>query len=174
MAGGGPRGLIEGFGSETEEGRVYDHRVVGRLLGYLRPHTTKMVLALVLMVITTGLTLLIPYLVKVAIDTYIANRDFNGLSWTALAMAGAYVGVYVTDRGRKLSVVLGRPEGAGDAPQSTLSTICNGCRWAITIRISSASRSRVVINDVVSSTNCCRRAWSRSWAIRCCWWASWV
>ncbi len=99
VAGGGPRGLIEGFGAETEEGRVYDHRVVGRLLGYLRPHTTKMVLALVLMVITTGLTLLIPYLVKVAIDTYIANRDFVGLSWTALAMAGAYVGVYVTTAG---------------------------------------------------------------------------
>ena len=67
-----------------------------RLLAYLRPHTFKMTLAFVSMVITTGLMLLIPYLVKVAIDTHIAGRNFTGLSWTAAAIGVAYVGIYIT------------------------------------------------------------------------------
>jgi ABC-type multidrug transport system fused ATPase/permease subunit len=97
--GGGPRGLIESFGTATEESRVYDQRVMRRLLAYLRPHTAKMALALALMVVSTGLTLLIPYLVKVAIDTNIAGTDLAGLTRTALTIAAAYVGVYAASAG---------------------------------------------------------------------------
>jgi ABC-type multidrug transport system fused ATPase/permease subunit len=85
--------MIQSYG-QGQRGRAFDRRVVGRLLGYLRPHRRAMILALVLMLATTGLTLLTPYLVKLAIDRYIAAGDMRGLTWVALATAGAYLGIY--------------------------------------------------------------------------------
>ena len=97
--GGGPRGLIESFGTAPEEGRVYDQRVMRRLLAYLRPHGKMMAAALALMVVSTGLTLWIPYLVKVAIDANITQMDLAGLTRTALLIAAAYVGTYASSAG---------------------------------------------------------------------------
>lgn len=97
--GGGPRGMIQSFG-QTQKGRAFDRRVVMRLLAYLRPHGHYMTLALVMMVVSTGLTLLTPYLVKIAIDRYIATGDIRGLTWVALATAAAYLGIYVTAAGQ--------------------------------------------------------------------------
>lgn len=97
--GGGPRGMIQSFG-QTQKGRAFDRRVVMRLLAYLRPHSRYMTLALVTMVISTGLTLLTPYLVKIAIDRYIAAGDIRGLTWVALVTAAAYLGIYVTAAGQ--------------------------------------------------------------------------
>ncbi len=99
FGGGGPRGMIRSFG-ETQKGRVFDRRVVTRLLGYLRPHRRAMSLALLLMVVTTGLTLLTPYLIKIAIDRYIVAGDLRGLTWVALATAAAYLGIYGATAGQ--------------------------------------------------------------------------
>ena len=64
---GGPRGALSRFGEEAE-GRIFDRHIVIRLLGFLRPHWKRMLLAMVLMLIASGLTLAVPYLVKIAID----------------------------------------------------------------------------------------------------------
>ncbi len=67
----GPRGAIASFGEQTE-GRAFDWRVVARLLAYLRPHSQRMAIALALTLAASALTLVAPYLIKVAIDQHIA------------------------------------------------------------------------------------------------------
>ena len=70
----GPRSAMESFGERTD-GPALDRRVVARLLKYLRPHWRRMGAALLLMLVSTALTLATPYLIKVAIDRFIARGD---------------------------------------------------------------------------------------------------
>lgn len=91
----GPRGAIEHFGQESEGGSL-DLRVARRLLAYLRPYWQRMLAAVVLILASSALTLTAPYLVKIAIDQSIAQRDLPGLTQTALLLAGVFVGIYVT------------------------------------------------------------------------------
>ncbi len=92
----GPRGALESHGEGDGTGRVFDSRIVRRLLGYLRPYARQMAGAFVMMVIATALTLLIPYLTKIIIDQYITNGDLHGLNRMALVLSGALIGIYVT------------------------------------------------------------------------------
>ncbi len=92
-AGMGPRGAIESFGQEAE-GRAFDRRVVVRLLAYLRPHWQRMAAAFALTVLSSALTLAVPYLVKIAIDQHIARGDANGLGRVALLITVAVLGTY--------------------------------------------------------------------------------
>jgi ABC-type multidrug transport system fused ATPase/permease subunit len=94
LGGGGPRGLIEGYHDET--GKAFDLHVVRRLGAYLAPHGGRMALATLLTLIMTGAGLLSPYLIKVAIDTYIGGRDYQGLVRVALLTAAVYIISYVT------------------------------------------------------------------------------
>ncbi len=96
----GPRGAIQSFG-EGEEGRAFDRRVVLRLLAYLRPHRLRMAVAFGLMLIASGLTLAIPYLIKVAIDQPIAQGDAQGLNRIALLTAAAFGGMYLASAGQQ-------------------------------------------------------------------------
>jgi len=65
-------------------GKAYDARLMRRLLKYLRPYRRSAFLALVFILAASGLTVLQPYLTKVAIDRYIRNSDFAGLNTIAL------------------------------------------------------------------------------------------
>lgn len=94
-AGIGPRKAIESFGEQLE-GRAFDQRVVLRLLAYVRPYWRRMACAFGLMFVQSALTLAIPYLIKVAIDQFIARGDGVGLSGIAAAIAAAFVGIYLT------------------------------------------------------------------------------
>jgi ATP-binding cassette subfamily B multidrug efflux pump len=96
----GPRRAMHDFG-EKEGGRAFDRRVMGRLLTYLRPHKERMTLAFGLMLIESGLTLAIPYLLKVAIDQHIAQGYIAGLNRVALLTVGAFVGSYLAASGRR-------------------------------------------------------------------------
>lgn len=98
--GGGPRGLLENFGGKQAEGRAFDRRILTRLLGYLRPHRRAMLLAALLTAVSTGLTLLIPYLMATAIDRYILPGDLSGLFGVALALFGAYAGLWGASAGQ--------------------------------------------------------------------------
>lgn len=94
-AGLGPRSLLEDFGSPGQrEGEVFNRRVVGRMLAYLRPFQWKMLAALLLTLLQSGLTLLSPYLVKVAIDQYITPGDRAGLVKIALMIAASFIALY--------------------------------------------------------------------------------
>jgi ATP-binding cassette subfamily B multidrug efflux pump len=96
----GPRGAIELFGEGVEEGRRHP-RVLLRLLRYLRPHRRRMTLAFFLMLVASGLTLVAPYLVKVAIDQPIAQGDGAGLARLALLMVLAFTGLYLASAGQQ-------------------------------------------------------------------------
>ncbi len=61
-------------------GKVYDHRVVVRLLRYLRQHRRRFVIALMAMIVFTLTSLAMPQIVGLAIDTFIKNRDLQGLN----------------------------------------------------------------------------------------------
>jgi ATP-binding cassette, subfamily B, multidrug efflux pump len=66
-------------------GKAYDAQLMRRLLGYLRPYTGSVAIALAAIIAASVLQLAQPYLVKLAIDEYIATGDFQGLDRIALA-----------------------------------------------------------------------------------------
>ena len=90
-SGMGPRSLLEDFGSaENKGGDVYNPRVVRRMLAYLAPHKWRMVGAFLLTLVQSALTLLTPYLIKVAIDQYITPGDLPGLGRISIILALAF------------------------------------------------------------------------------------
>ncbi|MBZ0278806.1 MAG: ABC transporter ATP-binding protein, partial [Anaerolineae bacterium] len=94
-AGGGPRDLMEGFGDQVE-GKSFNLQVVMRLWRYLSPYRWQMVVAFVAMIGASALTLVAPYLVKVAIDQPITQGDLDGLNTIALLILAAFTGIYIT------------------------------------------------------------------------------
>jgi ATP-binding cassette subfamily B multidrug efflux pump len=64
-------------------GKAYDARLMRRLLQYLRPYWRAVALALVTIVVGGVASLVQPYLIKVAIDRYIAVRQLAGLNGLA-------------------------------------------------------------------------------------------
>jgi ATP-binding cassette subfamily B multidrug efflux pump len=95
----GPGGALRGFGAEGQH--AFDLGIAWRLLAFLKPYWRHMLAAFGLMLVTTFLALATPYLIKVAIDRYIAQADLPGLTYTALLMAGAFVGSYLASAGQR-------------------------------------------------------------------------
>ena len=65
-------------------GKAYDARLMRRLLEYLRPYRGNAALALAAIIGASMLQLAQPYLMKLAIDRYIAAGDLDGLDRIAL------------------------------------------------------------------------------------------
>ncbi len=68
---------------EDSIGKVYDSRLMRRLLGYLKPYKWSVLLALILLLISSGFYLVGPHLIKIAIDKYIMTKNVSGLSFIA-------------------------------------------------------------------------------------------
>jgi ATP-binding cassette, subfamily B, multidrug efflux pump len=66
-------------------GKAYDAALMRRLLRYLRPYRRHVAIALAAIISGSVLQLAQPYLMKVAIDRYIASGDLGGLNRIALA-----------------------------------------------------------------------------------------
>lgn len=64
--------------------REYDSKLMKRLLVYLRPYRSAVAVGVVLMLASAGLQILTPYLVKVAVDKYIALHDLRGLNFISI------------------------------------------------------------------------------------------
>jgi ABC-type multidrug transport system fused ATPase/permease subunit len=98
----GPRSALNQFGSvEQKGGDVYNPKVVRRMLSYLKPHSWKMAAALILTLLESGLTLLSPYLVKVAIDQYITPKNMQGLGNIALLITVSFIGLFFVSSGQR-------------------------------------------------------------------------
>ncbi|HEU5013691.1 MAG TPA: ABC transporter ATP-binding protein [Roseiflexaceae bacterium] len=91
----GPRSAIHEFGKQ-QAGKAFDLRIVLRLMGYLRPYWLRMTIAMTFVLISAGLTLSVPYLIKIAIDQSITNGDLAGLTQIALWLMAVFVAIYVT------------------------------------------------------------------------------
>ncbi len=90
---GGPRSAIEGFGDPVE-GKSFNPHVVQRLLAFVRPYWQRMAVAFVGMFVSSALTLVVPYLMKEAIDGPIRRGDGSGLNRLVLIMCAALIGLY--------------------------------------------------------------------------------
>jgi ATP-binding cassette subfamily B protein len=55
-------------------GKAYDSRLMKRLLGYLHPYKWQVALALGAIILKAGADVIGPYLIKVAVDKYLASR----------------------------------------------------------------------------------------------------
>jgi ATP-binding cassette subfamily B protein len=79
---------VHDYREEEALGKAYDSRLMKRLLKYLAPYKWRLVAAAVLLLTGSGLQLVPPYLLKVAIDDYIANSNAAGLDTVALIFIG--------------------------------------------------------------------------------------
>jgi ATP-binding cassette subfamily B multidrug efflux pump len=71
---GGPQSALRAAGA-APAGRLFHWPVVRRMLVYLRPYRARIAVATLLMLVGTGLSLLTPYLIKVAIDQAIGGHN---------------------------------------------------------------------------------------------------
>jgi ATP-binding cassette subfamily B protein len=78
-------------------GKAYDARLMRRLLQYLRPYWRSVVAALITIVVGGAASLVQPYLIKVAIDQYIAARRLTGLDRLALVYLAVLVIAFVAE-----------------------------------------------------------------------------
>jgi ATP-binding cassette subfamily B protein len=68
---------------EEVMGKAYDGRLMRRLLVYLKPYKLQVALSAVAILIKAATDVMGPYLVKVAVDTYMAETSPEHLSWLA-------------------------------------------------------------------------------------------
>ena len=73
-------------------GKAYDLRLIRRLWKYITPYKRLFLLAMALLPLQQAFGLAQPYLMKIGIDQYIAQRDLSGLQTVALLFLGALAG----------------------------------------------------------------------------------
>jgi len=92
------------FGSASDDidaqGAIYDRRLAGRLLRYLKPYRKQVTLSVLLLGAISLLEIAGPYLTKVAIDTYVKPTAGHGVipaeaGRGLLLLAAAYVAILV-------------------------------------------------------------------------------
>jgi ATP-binding cassette subfamily B protein len=64
-------------------GKIYDRHLIRRLLTYLRPYKVQVILSALSIIFKAGSDVMGPYLVKVAVDTYMSDTPVTELSWLA-------------------------------------------------------------------------------------------
>lgn len=70
---------MEYLHEEQDLGKVYDARLMKRLLAYARPYSRLIAVCVVLLLVVAVIDLARPYLVKTAIDNYILGWNQNGV-----------------------------------------------------------------------------------------------
>lgn len=86
---GGPmRRMNEAGLDQDETGKIYDHRIVMRLLSYFRPYATIVIIAFVATMAYTATVVALPLIVAMVIDDYIPD-NLSGLNW----IVGVFVAV---------------------------------------------------------------------------------
>ena len=81
-------------------GKAYDGRLVRRLLGYMSPYKSKLVVAIILMIASSLLGVVGPAIIGYAIDDGIRAGSFEVLrTWTIIFIAAA-LGEWITNRFR--------------------------------------------------------------------------
>jgi ATP-binding cassette subfamily B multidrug efflux pump len=85
------------FHEEEVLGKAYDATLMRRLLRYLRPYTPGVALALAAIIAASVLQLAQPYLMKLAIDRYIANGDLAGVDRIAIAFFFILIGSFILE-----------------------------------------------------------------------------
>lgn len=79
---------------EDALGKIYDIALLRRLWRYVRPYRGQFFIALLCLPVTSAFLLAQPYLLKIAVDRYIAQRDPHGLAVAGLLFVGALIGEF--------------------------------------------------------------------------------
>ena len=83
--GGGMWRMRENVGIDQNDlGRAYDHKVVIRLLAYVRPHLRRLALIMAAVLAYTMTVVSMPWIISWTIDSYILDDDLSGLNLVAL------------------------------------------------------------------------------------------
>jgi ATP-binding cassette subfamily B multidrug efflux pump len=85
------------FHEEEVLGKAYDATLMRRLLQYLRPYTPHVALALAAIISASILQLAQPYLMKLAIDRYIAGGNLAGVDRIAIAFFFILIGSFILE-----------------------------------------------------------------------------
>jgi ATP-binding cassette subfamily B protein len=88
---------MTGHDDDIIAGKAYDAALMRRLMGYLRPYWLPVLGAFAAIVCASVLQLAQPYLMKLAIDRYIATRDMAGMDRIALLFLGILLGSFVLE-----------------------------------------------------------------------------
>ena len=91
MTRGESRGHLDDL--DKEFGSIYDQRVIIRLLPYILQYKLLVVLSFLAMLIYTSTQVALPWIIKVAIDTYIIPANFSGLT----LMFGIFIAIAVVN-----------------------------------------------------------------------------
>jgi len=104
----GPRSALDQFGNiQKQDGAVHNPHLFKRLLKYLRPYKWKMIAAFALTLCESGLTLLTPYLIKVAIDEYITVKRTEGFLNIGLIILIVFIATFFVSAGQRLFDLFG-------------------------------------------------------------------
>jgi len=95
--------MMRSAGKRVEKARN-PKAVLRRLADYLGPQALSLSVVISLVVLNAGLELLGPYLLGVAIDRYISQRDLAGLARNALFMLAAFVLGWLVQFGQSYTV----------------------------------------------------------------------
>lgn len=90
------RGPMSHMGGRTIEKAKDTRGALRRLLSYLKPFRLQLGVVVFLVVTSTLLSLLGPYLIGVVIDQFISTGDLQGLLSTSFLMLGTYLGRALT------------------------------------------------------------------------------
>ena len=85
------------FHEEEVLGKAYDATLMRRLLQYLRPYKRNVAVALAAIISASVLQLAQPYLMKLAIDRYIARGDLAGVDRIAIAFFFILLGSFILE-----------------------------------------------------------------------------
>ena len=85
---------LEDVQKETIEVKVTDRYLFGMLARFLAPFWLQIVVVFALLLVVTGLTLLLPYLVQRAVDGPIHDGNINGLVPYGLAYFGTILALF--------------------------------------------------------------------------------
>jgi ATP-binding cassette subfamily B protein len=80
---------------EEALGKTYDVALLRRLWRYIRPYRGQFILAVVCLPLTSAFLLAQPYILKLAVDNYIAHNDAAGLTRAGLLFVAALVGEFI-------------------------------------------------------------------------------
>jgi ATP-binding cassette subfamily B protein len=72
-------------------GKAYDAKLMKRLLAYIKPYMKYVVFAILMNIVVAAFGPIRPYLIKIAVDKYIAQSNYSGLTYICLLLLGSLI-----------------------------------------------------------------------------------
>lgn len=72
-------------------GKAYDAKLMRRLLGYIKPYMKYVVFAILMNIVVAAFGPVRPYLIKIAVDKYIAHGNYTGLLYISILLLASLI-----------------------------------------------------------------------------------